>query len=513
MAQRIRLLGFFALLLWAGFIFTPTVSQAAEKAMADELIVGSTNGLRYLEVHWMGSQEVAVNWHVYEPLVWLDADGSIKPMLAESWTVSNDGLEWTFRLRPGIKFSNGTDFDAEDAAANIQRQVDSIALKEPTSFAFMYADVAKVEVINKQTFKVVCKQRIGPFLNYLSILLMIPKETVEKWGPKRITEIVPGTGPYVKKSQVPNQGAELVANPSYWKKGLPAVSRLVYREFKEEATMVNALRRGEVDVIQPLNQEFIPLLKGDKNITVEPFTPYEIIFLGLKCDKPPFNNLKARQALSLAIDRKLIVDTLLKGAGRPSGAFIQPGMPGYAAQIKVSARDLARAKQLLKESGYDGRKLNFVGPPEWYIATRESCEAITAMMQEAGFNVELTILEGGAFTNARITGGYDLHFLGSRAITGEPQRYLEERIVTDLYKSGWVNKECFDLIREAGRTIDPKAKEKLYFRIQEIMSSELAPQVFLHQPPGFFAFRNNVKDFKMLPTFTFYAPAVAKYKE
>jgi ABC-type transport system substrate-binding protein len=315
MGQRIRLLGILALLLWAGFIFSPSVSHPAEKAMAEELVVGSTTGLRYLEVHWMGSQEVAVNWHVYEPLVWLDADGSIKPMLAESWTVSNDGLEWTFRLRPGIKFSNGTDFDAEDVAANIQRQVDSIVMKEPTSFAFMYADVAKVEVINKQNFKVVCKQRIGPFLNYLSILLMIPKETVEKWGPKRITEIVPGTGPYVKKSQVPNQGAELVANPTYWKKGLPVVSRLVYREFKEEATMVNALRRGEVDVIQPLNQEFIPLLKGDKNITVEPFTPYEMIFLGLKCDKPPFNNLKARQALSLAIDRKLIVDTLLKGVG------------------------------------------------------------------------------------------------------------------------------------------------------------------------------------------------------
>ena len=513
MRQRIRLLGILTLLLWAGCIFSPSVSQGAERAMAEELVVGSTTGLRYLEVHWMGSQEIAVNWHVYEPLVWLDADGSIKPMLAESWTVSNDGLEWTFRLRAGIKFSNGSDFDAEDAAANIQRQIDSIVKKEPTSFAFMYADVARAEVINKQSFKIVCKQRIGPLLNYLSILLMIPKEVVEKWGPKRITEIVPGTGPYVKKSQVPNQGAELVANPNYWKKGLPVVSRLVYREFKEEATMVNALRRGEVDVIQPVNHEFIPLLKADKNITVEPFSPYEMIFLGLKCDKPPFNNLKARQALSLAVDRKLIVDTLLKGGGRPAGAFIQEGMPGYAPHIKAPARDLARAKQLLKESGYDGRKLNFVGPPEWYTATRECCEAITAMMQEAGFNVELTILEGGAFTNARLTGGYDLHFLGSRAITGEPQRYLDERIVTDLYKSGWVNKECFDLIKEAGRTIDPKAKEKLYFRIQEIMSNELAPQVFLHQTHGFFAFRNNVKNFKMLPTFTFYAPAVAKYKE
>ena len=98
-------------------------------------------------------------------------------------------------------------------------------------------------------------------------------------------------------------------------------------------------------------------------------------------------------------------------------------------------------------------------------------------------------------TNARVTGAYDLHFLGSRAITGEPQRYLDERIMTDLYKSGWVNKACFDLIKEAGSTIDPKAKEKLYFRIQEIMNNDLAPQVFLHQTNGFFAFREQRQEF------------------
>lgn len=513
MRQMFKLHGVFFLLVLIGCLLYGPVTRAAEKGMADELIIGATTGLRTLEVHWMGAQEIALNWHVYEPLVWLDSDGSIKPLLAESWTVSNDGLEWLFKLRPGVKFSDGTDFDAEDAAANIQRQVDSIVKKEPTSFAFMYADVAKVEVVNKLTFKVVCKERIGPLLNYLSILLMIPKEAVEKWGPKRITEILPGTGPYIKKSQVPNMGAELVANPKYWQKGLPAVSRLTYREFVEEATMVNALRRGEVDVIQPVNHEFHPLLKADKNITVESFLPYEMIFVALKCDKAPFNNLKARQAFNYAVDRKLIVDTLLKGQGRPVGAFIQEGMPGYAPQLKAPARDLAKARQLLKESGYDGRKLKFIGPPEWYTATRESCEAITAMMQEAGFNVELTFLEGGAFTNARLTGAFDLHFLGSRAITGEPQRYLDERVVTDLYKSGWVHKECFDLIKEAGRTIDPKAKEKLYFRIQEIMYNEVAPQAFLHQANGFYAYRNNVKNFKMLPTFTFYAPGVVKYKE
>jgi len=513
MRQIIRLRGMVFSLLWVASILFSPVFSVSEGAMADELILGATTGLRNLEVHWMGAQEIAVNWHVYEPLVWLDADGSIKPMLAESWTVSNDGLEWAFKLRPGVKFSDGTDFDAEDAAANIQRQIDSIIKKEPTSFAFMYADVAKVEVVNKHTFKIICRERIGPLLNYLSILLMIPKEAVEKWGPKRITEILPGTGPYVKKSQVPNQGAELVANPNYWKKGLPVVPRMTYREFREDATMVNALRRGEVDVIQPVNHEFIPLLRADKNITVESFLPYEKIFVALKCDKAPFNNLKARQAFTYAVDRKLIVDTLLKGAGRPAGAFIQEGMPGYAPHLKAPVRDLAKAKQLLKESGYDGRKLKFIAPPEWYTATRESSEAITAMMQEAGFNVELTILEGGAFTNARLTGAFDLHFLGSRAITGEPQRYLDERIVTDLYKSGWVHKETFDLIKEAGRTIDSKAKEKLYFRIQEIMYDEVAPQAFMHQAHGFYAYRNNVKNFKMLPTFTFYTPAVAKHKE
>ena len=133
-------------------------------------------------------------------------------------------------------------------------------------------------------------------------------------------------------------------------------------------------------------------------------------------------------------------------------------------------------------------------------------------MQEAGFNVELTMLEGGAFTKARKSGDYDLHFLGSRAITGEPQRYLAERVVSDIYKSGWKNQECFDLIAEAGKTVDRAKKEKLYTRIQEIMYNESAPQIYFWQLDNFFAYRNNVKNFKVLPTLTWYAPQVAKQK-
>jgi ABC-type transport system substrate-binding protein len=304
-----------------------------------------------------------------------------------------------------------------------------------------------------------------------------------------------------------------VANPKYWQKGIPTVPRLIYREFQEEATMVNALRRGEVDAIFPVNQEFIPLLKADKKLNVESFLPYEILFLGVKCDTPPLNNLKARQALNLAVDRQLIINSLFKGAGRPMAAYVQEGMPGYAPNIKPPARDLAKARQLLKESGYDGRKLKFIGPPAWYPATRETCEALASMIKEGGFNVELTMLEGGAFTTARLSGAYDLHYLGSRAITGEPQRYLEERVVSDLYKSGWVNKECFDLIKEAEKTIDLKKKERLYIRIQEIMTNELAPQIFLWQLDSYFAYKSNVKNFKMLPTYMWYGATVTKSKE
>jgi ABC-type transport system substrate-binding protein len=508
MKETFKLCGIFILLALVGSLLWAPMSSAAE----NEFIVGASAGLRNLEIHWSGSQEQAVNWHVYEPLVWLEPNGTIKPMLAESWTLSNDGLEWLFKLRTGVKYSDGTDFDAEDAAANLQRQIDSIAKKEPTSLAFQYSDVAKVEVVNKSTLKVICKERIGPFLNYMSLLFMLPKEAIEKWGSKMITEIVPGTGPYIKKSQIPNQGAELVANPKYWQKGLPVVPRLVYREFTEDATMVNALRRGEVDAIFPVNQEFLPLLKADKKITVESFVPFEIFFLGVKCDTPPFNNLKARQALHLAIDRKLIVDSLFRGAGRPMAAYVQEGMPGYAPNLKSPVRDLAKARQLLKESGYDGRKLKFIST-QWWAATRETCEALASMMQEAGFNVELAILEGGAFTNARLSGSYDLHYLSSRATTGEPQRYLDQRVSGDLYKSGWVDKECFDLIKEAGRTIDPKKKESLYLRIQEIMYNGLAPQIFLWQLDSFYAYRNNIKNFKVMPAFTFYSPAVVKTKE
>jgi peptide/nickel transport system substrate-binding protein len=496
--------------LVACLFFVPTLRSAE---LAEEFVVGRTSGLRALEVHFMGTQETAVNWHTYEPLVWLAADGSIHPMLAESWDASDDGLVWTFKLRKGVKFSDGTDFDAEDAAANIQRQINSLAEKKPTHHAFMYKDVEKVEIVDKHTMKVICKEPIGPFLNYLSILLMLPKEAIDKWGSKRIAEIVPGTGPYIKKSQVPNKGAELEVNPNYWKKGLPVMKRVVYREFVEEATLVNALRRGEVDAIYPINHAFIPLLVADKNITIESLLPYEIIFMGLKCDTPPFNNIKARQALDYAINRQLIIDSLMGGAGRVMGTYIQEGMPGYAPHLKPPAQNLEKARQLLKESGYDGRKLKFIGPPPWFPATRETCEALAAMMKEGGFNVELTMLEGGAFTKARKTGDYDLHFLGSRAITGEPQRYLDERVMEDIYKSGWAHDECFNLIKEAGKTIDPKKKSELYTRIQEIMYEEKAPQLYFWQLDNFFAYRNNVKNVKVLPNLMWYAPEVAKYKE
>lgn len=505
--------------LWKTFLFVTLILsvglpfQVAAAEKADKFVIGRTSGLRTLEIHWLGSQETAVNWHTYEPLVWLNGDGSFSPMLAESWGTSADGLTWTFKIRSGVKFHDGTDFNAKDAAANIQRQIDSQAEGRPTQHAFMYADVETVEAVDNATLKIYTKNPIGPLLNYLSILLMIPEEAVEKWGSKRIEEILPGTGPYIKKSQEPNMGAVLEANPNYWKEGLPEMPRLVYREFQEEATLVNALRRGEVDATYPVNHAFLEILRSDPNITVKAFLPYEIIFLGVMCQTAPFNNLKARQALNLAIDRQLIIDSLFDGRGRLMGAYIQEGMPGYAPHLQAPAQDLEKAKKLLKESGYDGRKLKFIGPPPWFPATRETCEAMAAMMKEAGFKVELTMLEGGAFTTARTTGDYDVHFLGSRAATGEPQRYLNERVVNDIYKSGWKNEKCFELIKEAQGKTDPEKKSQLYIQIQEIMYKELAPQIYLWQLENYMAYRNNIKNLTVLPTLMWYAPEVIAYKQ
>jgi peptide/nickel transport system substrate-binding protein len=490
-------------------VLAATATRPADAAMARELVIARNSDIRSIDPHvYYSNNEHPVQWHVYESPVRLTAEGKVEPELCESWSASGDGKAWTLKLRKNVKFSDGRPFTAKDVKGTFDRLLASVAAKKKLDYAILFPDLERVDAPDASTVVVHTKQPQASFMYNLSNLMIIPGDDASAAGPNPYTKGI-GTGPYRFVEVIKNQRVVLEANPVYWRPGVPKVKRLVYRPIIEDGTRVAALRAGEIDAMFPVPEELAPALKADSAIKVGSVMPWESMFLGLKVDKAPFNNLKAREALSLAIDREGIVKNVF-GEGRAMNAYVVPGMVGFHRAIPAPKQDLARAKALLQEAGYKGEELDFIAPEGWYGKVREVTQVIANQLGQAGFKVKLRVLEGGAFIDARRAGSYDLHYLGSRAMTGDPDRYFAERVVADIYRSGYKSDALFDLIKRGGTTMDPARRQKVYEQVQELMARELAPQVFLYQLPTLYAYRTNVQGFQVLPTLMFEAWGVEK---
>ena len=324
--------------------------------------------------------------NIFQGLTRIDAKGEVSPDLARSWTVSPGGLTYTFDLQPGVTFQDGTPFDCSIVQFSYGRAVaaDSINAQKQ-----LFEPIAKVDCPSPLKAVITLKRPTSIFLYNIAwgdAVMVAPKTAAtNKTHPV-------GTGPFQLDNWVPGDRIELVRNPHYWGPA-PKLARVTFRIIPDPAAATAALLSGSLDAYPDFPApETVVKFQHDPRFTVSIGTSEGKVILALNDARKPFNDLRVRQALAYAIDRKSIIDAAYSGYGTPIGSHYTPSDPHYVDLTGAYPYDPAKAKQLLQEAGVKpGLSFTITMPPPSYA--QRSAQLIAAYLSQVGINVKLESVE------------------------------------------------------------------------------------------------------------------------
>ncbi len=353
---------------------------------------------------------------VYDTLFAMDANLQIKPQMVEKHSVSKDGLKWSFTLRDGLKFHDGQPVTAEDCVVSLQRW----GKKDPLGGLLMAA-TGKLQAADKKTFILDLKEPFGLVLDALAkpssnVPFIMPARIAATSENEQIKEVI-GSGPYrfVKEEWQPGNQVVYVRNPDYAPRSENPngatggkrvyVDRVLWRYIPDHATAAAAIEAGEMDYWEYPNIDFMPRVEKSPNLTVFVTDPRgNQGWLRPNHLHPPFNNKKARQALLYMIDQEMVVAGAVGQAKwyRTCPAYFMcgQGLPYESAVGAPGKPDFARAKQLLKEGGYDGRPVVLMDPTD-YPSIHGATLVIRELLQQGGLNVDLQAMDWSTLISRR----------------------------------------------------------------------------------------------------------------
>jgi peptide/nickel transport system substrate-binding protein len=441
-----------------------------------------------------GLNEFVLHRNVFEPLVDIDQQGKLYGVLAESWTPSGDGKVWTIKLRQNVKFHDGTPFDAESVNATIARAKDN----DKSGFKFVFKDFEDepVRIVDKNTVELRTKIPIAPLLNNIVVLYMVPP----KAGDNRdmTYEDAIGTGPYRLTDFNIDQQYVMEANADYWQKGLPKIGKVIYRPILEQSSLVAALRAGQADLIEGISQENIATIKSDPNFKIIASELWQTDFLTINGEGDP-NLAKpgVRRAFNYGLDREVIARDILGGDGKPLASYPPRGILGYTekAPIKTNPYDVEQAKKELADAGLSsGLEAELKVPNGQFTKGKEIAEYVVQELGKIGIKLNLNLQEPIPALESFTAGQYEVGYGGSIAVTGDPDRYLQERIVGDLYHTKFSDEEAKNAIRQAATIVDQAKRQELYEQAA-VRIWDAPPFIYLHQINWNYAARSKVQRF------------------
>jgi peptide/nickel transport system substrate-binding protein len=478
----------FAVLLVAGTASTAAIAQEQPLAANQELTVGISRNLVNGEEDFLYAH---ASLQVWEPLIRYDNAFNLQPGLAESWTLSEDGLTWTFTLRQDVTFSNGNQFNAHTAVANIERF--RLVSGRPSiflggiNFPEIYGEPVRIEATSDFTFEI----------EYAAPLPLLPYSIANHYSAQfdpasfdaasgNFTGYPIGSGPFVLADWQRDQYAVLNRNENYWAEK-PALTKITLRIYTDPNSRVAALKSGEVDALVELGA-LLPAqaaeLAGDGDIQVAAHASACQSFLGFNGTKAPFNDPRVRQAVSLAIDRDALNRDLLNGYVAPSkGIVSQFNAPFFnpdpAAAVQFNMEQAVSLAQEALGGNSVSVKLAFTPPSEgigqWPFPL--IAQYLQAILQPLGLNIELQQLENAALTDARNNGDFDMVLANNCWSTGDPNyqlgRLLGSQSALQLTQhGGYNNPEVDALLAQARVETDPQTQKDLYNQIQVIAAGE-----------------------------------------
>jgi len=339
----------------------------------------------------------AMNRMMYENLAKFDEKLKIVPGLAEKWEQSKDGLTWTFFLRKGIKFHDGTPFNAEAVKTFVERMIGP----EKPSRAGLYTPFVKsVEVVNDSTVKIVLKSPFAFFLNNIAHSASgIISPTALKTLGKDIARKAAGTGPFKFVEWVHGDHLTMVRNDDYWG-GKPYLDKIIVKTVKEDSARVMMLQSGDAQLIVRIPPEDIPRLEKEKAVKLDTTETLRVLYIGINCAKKPFTDVRVRQALNHAVDKEAIVKSIYQGRALVSNGIVAPLATGYF-PVQGYSYDPDKAKKLLAEAGFpNGFKAKLWTPQGRYPKDFEMAQAVQQQLKKVGVDCTLDTMEWAAYLAA-----------------------------------------------------------------------------------------------------------------
>ncbi len=397
--------------------------------------------------------------NIFEGLTRIDRNGAVAPGLAERWDVSDDGLTYTFHVRAGVSFHDGSPFDAGDARFSLER---AIAADSVNPQKVLLEPIEKVEVVDAHTLKVTLKRPTPqlPFVLGLPALAIVGEETAEnnRANPN-------GTGPFRFARWMKGDRIDLARNDRYWGHK-PALSRATFRVIDDPTAAYAALMAGNIDAYTNFPApESLPQFEADPRFDVVIGRTEGKTVLAINNAKKPLDDIRVRRAIAHAIDRKAIIDGALYGHGEPIGSHYAPQNPGYVDLTGRYPHDPEAARALLKEAGVSDLRLRLVLPPPSYA--RRAGEIVAGQLRDVGIATDIVQVEWAQWlTEVFRDKQYDL------SIVAHVEPNDLDIYARDDYYFNYHNAEYRALYAELSAEQDGEKRLALLRRLQEKLADD-----------------------------------------
>lgn len=457
-----------------------------------------------------------VTQNVFETLLnFGEEDTTIHEGLATKWKPSDDGLSYTFTLREGVKFQDGTDFNAEAVVKNFERWASGSEDKFPyyaSMFGGFVGDeshvIESVTADGDYTVVFKLKRAQAPFLKNIAMspFGIASPTAFEKDGDKFGDNPV-GTGPFKFVDWKRNDSITIEKFEEYWADGLPKLDKIIFRSIPDNSTRLNELLTGGIDLADGVNPSDGATIEGDSNLQLFERPSMNVGYLGLTNTRPPFDNVKVRQAINYAIDKQSIVDAFFEGRAKIAKNPMPPSISGYNDDIPGYEYDPAKAKALLAEAGFaDGFDMELwaMPVPRPYMPDgAKVAEVIQKNLEDIGVKAKIVSYEWATYLEKARNGEADAFMLGWTGDNGDADNFIyvlldQDNIGSNNY-SYYSNDELHKILIEAQTEVDEEKRNDLYKQAQEIIFED-APWVPLAHSTPLLAGKANMTGFVPHPT-------------
>ncbi len=479
--------------------------ESVEGQEGGDLIIGVLSDINSMDPHTSNdvpSGQIQTN--LYETLVKFDEDMELEPYLATDWEMVDD-LVWEFNLQEGVTFHDGSDFNAEVVKANIDR-INDEEIGSPR--AILFEIIEEVNVVDDYTVEIVTEDPFAPlpahFAHYASS--MISKESIDgdyaamEDGDQPgdyINQHPSGTGFFEFEDRDPGNEVTLTNFEGYWGDHAK-VDSVTFKVVPEDLTRIGELESGAAHIIDPVTPSDLNRVENTDGTNSYMRDAASITYLGFNMEEEPFDDPLVRRALSMALDKESMLEATLEGTGEPANGPINDTQFGYSDEVPVQEQDLEEARELLAEAGYeDGFETTI-----WTNDSRERidiAEVAQANFAEIGVDVEIEVVEWGAYLDSTGAGEHDMFILGLSLGTGDadyPMHMLFHS--TNAGPSGnrsFMQDEEFDqMLHEARVESDEETRLAMYVEVVEYLN-EQAPMAFLYHPSHIMGYSDSVDGF------------------